>query len=67
DTPCLTADPTTHRAALRDCEHQLRQIQSGGPLSQRIGVMLLDRDGDYPTLDDTAEEFAMSRRTLIRK
>jgi len=67
DTPCLTADPATHRAALRDCEHQLRQIQSGGPLSQRIGVMLLDRDGDYPTLDDTAEEFAMSRRTLIRK
>tara|TARA_R110001606_G_C15402579_1_gene653326 strand:+ start:12433 stop:13455 length:1023 start_codon:yes stop_codon:yes gene_type:complete len=67
DTPCLTADPTLHRSAVRDCEHQLKQIQSGGPLSQRIGVILLDRDGDYPGLEWVADHFAMSPRTLIRK
>lgn len=67
DTPCLTADPALHRTAVRDCEHQLKQLRGGGPLSQRIGIALLDREGDYPTLEDMAEEFAMSRRTLIRK
>jgi len=67
DTPCLTADPGLHRTALRDCEHQLKQLQSGGPLSQRIGIELLDGDGDYPTQEQMADRFAMSPRTLIRK
>lgn len=66
-TPCLTADPGLHRTALRDCEHQLRQLQSGGPLSQRIGVQLLECEGHYPSLDEMAARHAMSRRTLIRK
>ncbi len=67
DIPCLTADPATHRTALRDCEHQLHQAQSGGPLSQRISMLLLKCDGDYPTLEDVAETLAMSSRTLMRK
>lgn len=67
DTPCLTADPALHRSAVRDCEHQLKQLQGGGPLSQRIGIALLDRDSQYPTLEQIADQFAMSRRTLIRK
>lgn len=67
DTPCLTADAGLYRSALRDCEHQLKQLQVGGPLSQRLGVALLDRQGDYPSLESAAGEFAMSARTLIRK
>jgi AraC-like DNA-binding protein len=67
DTPCLTADPALYRSAVRDCEHQLKQLRVGGPLSQRIGVALLDREGDYPSLKSTAGAFAMSPRTLIRK
>lgn len=67
DTPCLTADPALHRTAVRDCEHQLWQLNAGGPLSQRIGVALLDHQGEYPSLDQIADEFAMSRRTLIRR
>lgn len=67
DIPCLTADPVAYRMALRECEHQLRQLESGGAMSQRIRNRLLNAEGHYPTLDELAEEFAMSRRTLIRK
>ncbi len=29
-SPCLTADPSMHRNATRDCEHQLKQLEKGG-------------------------------------
>ncbi|MDX1805181.1 MAG: AraC family transcriptional regulator ligand-binding domain-containing protein [Alcanivorax sp.] len=67
DTPCLTADPGLHRSAIRDCDHQLRQLQGGGPLRQRIGNRLLELEPAYPTLEQMADQLAMSRRTLIRK
>lgn len=67
NTPCLTADAALHRTAIRDCEHQLRQLQEGGPLSQQMGNRLLEMVPDYPSLEAMAEHFAMSRRTLIRK
>lgn len=67
EIPSLTADATAYRMAVRECEQQLRQQESGGAMSQRIRNLLLDCDGQYPTLDALAEQFAMSRRTLIRK
>lgn len=67
DTPCLTADVGTFRTALRDCENQLRQLDSGGPLSQQVSNCLLNSTDGYPSLDDVASSLAMSRRTLIRK
>ncbi len=67
DTPCLTADPLAWRTAVRECEHWLSQMESGGAMSQRIRNFLLESDGAYPTLEELAGEFAMSRRTLIRK
>ncbi len=67
DTPCLTADPVTYRSALRDCEAQLKQRAEGGALSHRISDRLLSCDGDYPMLEELADDFSVSRRTLIRK
>lgn len=67
DLPCVTADPGAYRTAWRECENQLRQLERGGALSQRIRNHLLDCEGAYPTLEDMVEQLAMSRRTLIRK
>lgn len=67
DIPCLTADAGTFRTALRDCENQLRQLESGGALSQRVGNCLLNSDNGYPSLDEVATRLAMSRRTVIRR
>ena len=55
------------RTAVRECEHALHQMESGGAMSQRIRNFLLESEGAYPTLEELAGEFAMSRRTLIRK
>lgn len=67
DTPSLTADPMAWRSAVRECEHALHQMVSGGAMSERIRNWLLESDGAYPTLEELAREFAMARRTLIRK
>ncbi|WP_300521701.1 AraC family transcriptional regulator [Alcanivorax sp.] len=66
-SPCLTADPAMHRNAIRDCEHQLKQLEKGGPFSQQVSMVLLDCQGELPSLEVMAEKFAMSTRTLIRK
>ena len=66
-SPCLTADPTMHRNATRDCEHQLKQLEKGGAFSQQVSMVLLDCQGEIPSLEVMAEKFAMSTRTLIRK
>ena len=67
DRRCLTADPAMHRTAVRDCEHQRKQLEQGGPFSQQVGLVLLDQPGAFPSLETMASEFAMSPRTLIRK
>lgn len=67
DTPCLTADAMAWRTAVRECEHALHQMENGGAMSKRIRNFLLESEGAYPTLEELAGEFAMSRRTLIRK
>lgn len=66
-SPCLTADPAMHRNAIRDCEHQLKQLEKGGPFSQQVSLVLLDCQGEFPSLEVMADKFAMSPRTLIRK
>ncbi len=67
DRRCLTADPAMHRTAVRDCEHQRKQLEHGGPFSRQVGLLLLDKPGAFPTLETMASAFAMSPRTLIRK
>ena len=63
--PSLASDAEAERLALRDCEHQLKQLQ-GGSLSQRIHQHLLACDGRYPTLEHMAAVECMAARTLIR-
>jgi AraC-like DNA-binding protein len=65
DWPSLAADPDALRLALRDCEHQLKQQQSGS-LSQRVQQRLLSCAGQYPTLEQMAASEHMAPRTLIR-
>lgn len=65
DCPSLGCDSEAQRLALRDCEHQLKQLK-GGSLSQRIHQRLLACEGQYPTLDQVAAAECMAPRTLIR-
>jgi len=65
--PCITADPTAFRQAVRLCERTEERRQGDGDAAQRVLDRLLDRQGDYPTLSEMAKDLYMSNRTLIRK
>ncbi|MWV11360.1 helix-turn-helix domain-containing protein [Pseudomonas sp. R-28-1W-6] len=67
DRPSLSADPQAARIALRDCEHQLLDVREGGDWTTRVQLRLLACEGRYPTLEQLAEEFHLSERTLIRR
>ncbi|HSC84039.1 MAG TPA: AraC family transcriptional regulator ligand-binding domain-containing protein, partial [Pseudomonas sp.] len=67
DRPSLSADAGAARLALRDCEHQLLGAQQGGAWRERVQLRLLACEGRYPTLEQLAEEFHLSERTLIRR
>ncbi|UCF45941.1 MAG: AraC family transcriptional regulator [Myxococcales bacterium] len=65
--PCITADATAFRQAVRLCERAEARRQSDGNVAQRVLDRLLDRQGDYPSLSEMAKDLYMSNRTLIRK
>lgn len=66
-TPCITADTSAFRQAVRLCERAEARHQSDGDVAQRVLDRLLDRQGDYPSLSEVAKALGMSDRTLNRK
>ena len=66
-TPCITADASACRQAVRLCERAEARYQSDGEAAQKVLDRLLDRQGDYPSLSEMAKELYMSDRTLNRK
>ena len=64
---CLTLDEFAYRNALRECEQLLQQEVKGGAFVRRVKTYLLQRNGDLPTQQLAASDFAMSVRTFIRK
>ncbi len=66
-TPCITADATAFREAIRLCERTEARHETDGDLSQQVLERLLDRQGDYPSLSEMAKALHLSDRTLNRK
>jgi AraC-like DNA-binding protein len=64
--PCISADPGAFEQACQSCEQLLAAGTAGG-LRQRVQQLLLGREGNYPTLAQTARYFSLSPRTLIRR
>jgi AraC-like DNA-binding protein len=65
--PSLAADPEAMRLALRECERQLSVQQEGGSVTQRVQRRLASCQGEYPSLEQLAEQEHMSMRTLMRR
>jgi len=66
-TPCITADSGAFRQAVRLCERAEDQHKNDGDVAKRVLDCLLDRQGDYPRLEEMAKGLHMSNRTLVRK
>lgn len=65
--PCITADPGAYEHAIRLVEREAERHRGEAGVADRVLSRLLEREGDYPTLQATAKSLAMSERTLIRK
>lgn len=67
DTACLTADAEAFALACGHCaRHRAAQGVEPG-MSERIRRRLEREDANFPTLDALARDWAISRRTLIRR
>jgi AraC-like DNA-binding protein len=66
-TPCITADASAFRQAVRLCERAEARHQSDGDAAQNVLDRLLDQEGEYPSLREMAKALHMSDRTLNRK
>ncbi len=66
DTPLKMSDPTSLMQARKLCESELEKMQSIDSLSQKIKELILTSNGRTPDLEQTAQSFNMSARTLHR-
>ena len=72
EQPGLTADAQTHAQALEGCERQAAALLAATDLScaERVRELLRGsaaQEGRYPTLDEAAQHFDITERTLIRR
>ncbi|MBA5607004.1 AraC family transcriptional regulator ligand-binding domain-containing protein [Duganella sp. FT3S] len=59
-----TADAHAHALAMRQCQLDMRA--GSAQLSERVAAWLAGHAGAYPTLDQVADHFCLSPRTLRR-
>ncbi|HJV00492.1 MAG TPA: AraC family transcriptional regulator ligand-binding domain-containing protein [Burkholderiaceae bacterium] len=64
DRDLPTADAHAHAMAMRQCQLDLRT--SSAQLSERVAAWLAGHSASYPTLDQVADHFCLSPRTLRR-
>jgi AraC-like DNA-binding protein len=61
------ADPRLASMAEAQCEQELASIKSPPRLLGQVRRIILGRSGEFPDVDEVAEELYMSSRTLKRK
>lgn len=64
DRELPTADAHAHELAMRQCQLDMRT--SSAQLSERVAAHLAGHSASYPTLDQVADHFCLSPRTLRR-
>ncbi len=66
DAPLKMSDPTSQMQARKLCEQELKKIKGLDSLSDKIKELILTSIGHTPNLEQTAQRFHMSARTLHR-
>lgn len=67
DGPLTLADPRTHAMAREMCEQLLSEVSRGSGLATEVRRILIERPGQYPSLEIIAERLGMYTRALRRK
>lgn len=63
---CITADQQIHRLAREQLQQKLQEIRANNLTVRHVLMLLRQRPNDMPTLEELAETFNISSRTLIR-
>lgn len=67
DFALATSDPVALQSATWLCEKTLREKQGGHMVQARVRQLLLNNQGDFPSLDIAARLLGMTSRTLHRR
>lgn len=67
DGPLTLADSRTHSMAREMCEQLLSEVNRGSGLATDVRRLLIERPGQYPSLEIIAERLGMYTRALRRK
>ncbi|MCF6764963.1 AraC family transcriptional regulator [Thiotrichales bacterium 19S3-7] len=67
DKPLPMADAYACSAAIDICQKELEKIEKKSSISQQIYNLLLENQGEFPSLEVIAENFHLSARTLHRR
>ncbi len=66
DMHCITADQQIHRLAKDQLQQKLQEIRTNNLTVQHVLALLRHQPNDMPSLEELAETFNISSRTLIR-
>lgn len=67
EAPIRTANALSERLSLRQCEDELREVQSSKALSERIREVLQAHLHESPSIGEVAARLNLSERTLRRR
>jgi len=67
DEPLVMADPTTLQLAIDVCQRELDRQQSEPGWSGKLRRVLLEKQGEFPSLNVVARLFNLTPRTLHRR
>ncbi|HZW20883.1 AraC family transcriptional regulator [Noviherbaspirillum sp.] len=67
DVPCLTADPSAHASAIRECDKILAQLLGEGDVVEQVRARLQGCGDRLPGCEAMAAELHISARTLMRR
>ena len=66
DMRCITADENIHRLAEEQLQQKMQDIRDNNLTVQHVLNLMRRTPGDMPSLDDLAQMFNVSSRTMIR-
>src|ERR1700677_4973620 len=67
DEPLPQADATTHQTCLRSCDDLISTLRRCDEIRRRVRRMVLNANGEVPTLSQVAGRLFLSTRTLRRR
>ncbi|KHT65430.1 AraC family transcriptional regulator [Photobacterium gaetbulicola] len=65
--PLPTTNPLTLKMCLQSCEDMLSKLSHPTTLADKVSLLFVECSGRYPNIEQVADHFSMSSRTLRRR